>query len=168
MARLKGYDYSTPGMYFVTICTKNRKEVLSKITVGTGLPDCPQNILTQHGEIANCYLTNMMNFYNNIAVDKYVIMPNHIHVILHVFEYESGNGQSGRPVPTNGTPDISNSIVSKFVGTFKRLCNKEYGENIWQSRFHDHIIRGKEDYEKIWEYIDTNVLNWELDCFYNG
>ena len=48
----------------------------------------------------------------------------------------------------------------------KRYCNREYGENIWQSSCHDHIIRGQNDYQKIWEYVDTNVLRCEKDCFY--
>lgn len=59
-----------------------------------------------------------------------------------------------------------NSIVAKFIYTFKRFCNKEYGDNIWQRMSNDHIIRGEKDYQKIWEYIDTNVIRWEKDCFY--
>ncbi|MBQ3573935.1 MAG: hypothetical protein IJA16_04995, partial [Clostridia bacterium] len=93
-------------------------------------------------------------------IDKYVIMPNHIHMIITILETEQFNGPSGTPVPTN-------SLIAKFVSTFKRFCNKEYGENIWQARSNDHIIRGEKDYQKIWEYIDTNAIRWEQDCFYN-
>ncbi len=155
--RLKRYDYSTPGAYFITICTKDRKQLLSKI-VGTGVPDGPKNILTKHGEITDKYLRQMNEFYNNISVEKYVIMPNHIHLILSLSIPETGTSQ---------TPSPTNSVVSKFISTFKRFCNKEFGENIWQRSFHDHIIRGEKDYQKIWEYIDTNVFKWEKDCFYN-
>ena len=160
--RLKGHDYSTPGAYFVTICTKDRKQILSEIIVGTGVLDGPKNILTSYGIIANNHIVNMGDFYDNIRIDKYVIMPNHIHMIISITTNDSKitNGPSGTPVPTN-------SIIAKFVSTFKRFCNKEYGRNVWQSRSHDHIIRNKNDYEKIWNYIDTNVLKWELDCFYN-
>ncbi len=73
------------------------------------------------------------------------------------------NGQSERFVPTR---EKSNSAVSKFVGTFKRFCNREYGENIWQYRFHDHVIRNGADYQKIWQYIDSNISKWRDDCFY--
>lgn len=93
--RLKDYDYSSPGTYFVTICTENRKNLLSEIRVGTGVP--------------------------------------------------------------------TNSLVSKFVGIFKRFCNKEYGCNIWQERSYDHIIRNQEDYNEKWEYIDCNPLKWETE-----
>ncbi len=157
--RLKGYDYNAPGAYFITICVKDRKKMLSRIIVGTGVLDCPQNILTSYGEIANKHLVNMSNFYENIKIDKFVVMPNHIHMLIQVLA-PNNNGPSGTPVPTN-------SLIAQFISTFKRFCNKEYGKNIWQARSNDHIIRGEKDYQKIWEYIDTNVIRWEKDCFYN-
>ena len=155
--RLKEYDYSAPGAYFITICVKDRKQLLSRI-VGDGVLDVPQNILTKYGEIAEEYINQMNEFYDYISVDKCVIMPNHIHLILFVIDSENG---------TSWTPSPTNSVVSKFVSTFKRFCNNEFGENIWQRSYHDHIIRGEKDYRNIWEYIDTNVQRWELDCFYN-
>ena len=156
--RLKGYDYSTPEAYFVTICTQERKKILSNIIVGDGVLDVPQNILANYGEIANKYIKQMNGFYKHISVDKYVIMPNHIHFILSITDLKIG---------TSRTPSPTNSEISKFISTFKRFCNREYGKNIWQRSFHDHIIRDEKDYQKIWEYIDTNPLKWELDCFYN-
>ncbi|MBQ3226912.1 MAG: hypothetical protein IJB48_07645, partial [Clostridia bacterium] len=80
--RLKGYDDSSPGAYFITICTKERKHLLSKITVGDGVLDVPQNQLTNYGEIAEKHIGQMDEFYNYISIDKYVIMPNHIHLLL--------------------------------------------------------------------------------------
>ncbi len=157
--RLKGYDYSTPGAYFITICTKGRKQLLSKISVGTGVLDCPQNVLTSYGKIANKHLVNMSDFYENIKIDKFVIMPNHIHLLVQILETENSNGPSGTPVPTN-------SLIAQIVSTFKRFCNKEYGENIWQGRSNDHVIRSEKDYREIWQYIDSNVIKWEKDCFY--
>ncbi len=142
--RLKGYDYSEPGAYFITICVKERKELLSEIIVGDGVLNVPQNILTQYGEIADKYINQMNEFYKHLSVDKYVIMPNHIHFILSITDLRIG---------TSGTPSPTNSEIS----TFKRFCNKEYGKNIWQRLSNDHIIRGEKDYQKIWEYIDTNV-----------
>ena len=157
--RLKGYDYSTPGTYFITICVKDRKEILSQIIVGDGVLDVPKNNLTDYGEIANKYILDMGDFYRNIKIENFVIMPNHIHLLIRVSEIDETIGLSGTPAPTN-------PIISRFVSTFKRFCNKEYNENIWQRSFHDHIIRGEKDYLKIWEYIDTNVAKWEEDCFY--
>ena len=57
-------------------------------------------------------------------------------------------------------------VIPRYVSTFKRLCNRETGINIWQRFYHDHIIRGQADFEMIWNYIDTNPARWEQDCFY--
>ena len=155
--RLTNYDYSQNGAYFITICTQNRENILSQISVGTGLPDCPQIQLLTHGEIADKYIRQMDAFYNYLSVDKYVIMPDHIHLLITV------NGQSRMPVPTQETGiDNRNSTVSKFVSTFKRFCNREYGENIWQGRYYDHVIRNQQDYDEIWQYIENNPLKWLL------
>ena len=157
--RLENFDYSQNSAYFITICTKYRNRILSKIIVGTGVPDCPKIQLLDYGIIAENYINQLNGFYNNISVDKYVIMPDHIHLIITV-----KNGQSGTPVPTNinSKIDNNNSVIAKFVSTFKRFCNKEYGKNIWQGRYYDHVIRNRNDYNDIWEYIDNNPQKWLL------
>jgi REP element-mobilizing transposase RayT len=155
--RLKEYDYSSVGAYFVTICVKERKEILGKI-VGGGDFDAPKMILYEYGEILDKYINLMNEKYSHINIDKYIIMPNHIHVILNITEYKNGS---------SGTAEPYNNEISKFVSLLKRHCNREYGKNIWQRSFHDHIIRDEKDYAKIWEYIDTNAIKWEEDCFYN-
>ena len=94
-----------------------------------------------------------------IDVDKYVIMPNHIHILLILKPNE--NGSSRTPIPT-----VQNSTVSQFVSTFKRFCNKECGENIWQSHFYDHIIRNQDDYDEIVKYIRDNPKRWLYDELY--
>ncbi len=134
--------------------------MLSEI-VGDGVLDVPKNELTKYGSIAEKYIRQMSEFYENVSVDKFVIMPNHIHAILCITDKknELEHGTSRTPSPTNST-------ISGFVSTFKRFCNKEYSENIWQRSFHDHIIRGERDYKEIWEYIVTNVLRCEMDDFY--
>ena len=93
--RLSNYDYNTPGYYFITICTKEKQKLLCHI-VGTGLPDGPKVRFTQQGEIVRNQLQDMKNFYDDIRIDKHVIMPNHIHLLLHVFESDSR--PSGRPM----------------------------------------------------------------------
>ena len=85
-------------------------------------------------------------------------MPNHIHLVIYIQK----NGQSRTPVPTTK----ANSEYSRFISTFKRFCNKEYGYNIWQARSHEHIIRDYRDYEKIKKYIHENPLKWQFDEFY--
>ena len=157
--RIPDYDYSQNGAYFITICTRDRKRILSQIHVGTGVLDCPLIQLLPHGEIADKYIRQLDDFYDHISVDQYAIMPDHIHILLSVRD-----GQSGTPVPTVETKiDNINSTVSKFVSTFKRFCNKEYGENIWQSRYYDHVIRNQQDYDEIWQYIENNPRKWLLE-----
>lgn len=153
--RLKGHDYSTPGMYFVTVCVKNKEYLLGNI-VGGGDFDAPKMILSRHGEILDNYICLMNKKFSHIAIDKYVVMPNHFHMIISITELK--NGASGTAAPYNNE-------ISKFISLIKRYCNKEYNENIWQRSYYDHIIRDKNDYQNIWEYIDTNVLRWQNDCF---
>ena len=154
--RLKEYDYNTPGAYFVTICTKDRKQLLSNIIVGQGLAPA-ENRLTIYGEIAKEQMELLENRYQGIKIDKYVIMPNHIHILMFV----TGQTAGASPCPT-----ISDVICS-FKSLTTRMCKKEgLKEPLFQTSFHDHIIRGENDYREIWEYIDTNVARWEIDCFY--
>ncbi len=157
--RIPQYDYSQNGAYFITLCTQGRKRILSQINVGAGVHDCPLIQLLPHGEIANKYIRQLGDFYGHISVDQYVIMPDHIHILLSV-----QNGQSRTPVPTGSNKtDNKNSVVSQFVSTFKRFCNKEYGENIWQSRYYDHVIRNQRDYDEIWQYIENNPRKWLME-----
>ncbi len=152
--RLKDFDYSQNGAYFVTICTKDKQCIFSEV-VGGGALDAPQNILSETGKIAEKYILSTNNI-PDVAVDKYVIMPNHIHLILIV---HNTGGTSKAPSPTN-------NIISHTISTFKRFVNKEAGQNIFQRSFHDHIIRDEQDYLKIWNYIDTNPQKWREDCFF--
>ena len=158
---MRGYDYSSEGIYFITACTEGKRQILSRI-VGTGVPDCPQIELTKYGQIADKYIKQLNDFYNQLSVEEYVIMPNHIHLLLWVKENKDAieNGQSRTPVPTN--IERANSACSQFVSTFKRFCNKEYGTNIWQRHFYDHVIRNQRDYDEIWQYIENNPRKWAL------
>ena len=155
--RLQSADYNHTGAYFLTICTQNRRCMLSHI-VGTGVLDGPLVELSPCGKIADKYINQLNDFYTNISVDSYVIMPNHIHIMLRVLD----DGPSGTPVTT-----IQNSVISRFVSTFKRFCNKEYGENIWQYRSNDHIVRNQKDYEEHLKYIHENPLRWYYDELYS-
>ena len=171
---MKGADYNATGVFFLTLCTKDRRCILSKITnvsppdttatlnpVGTGVLDGPTVELTKHGDIVDKCINQLNTFYDNISVESYVIMPNHVHILL--FVRDDVFGPSRTPVPT-----IQNSTVSRFVSTLKRFCNKEIGKNIWQYRSNDHIIRNKQDYEKHLKYIYENPLRWYYDELYQN
>ena len=150
--RLAGYNYSTPGAYFITICVKDRKQLLSEI-VGDDAYIVPKNSLSKIGLICDKYINNINIKYKNVTVDKYVIMPNHIHLIIFL------RGTMWASSPTKN--------IETIIRSFKTMVTKEIGYSVWQRSYHDHIIRGEKDYQKIWEYIDTNPFKWELDCFYN-
>ena len=153
--RLKSYDYSQNGYYFVTICTHDKKCILSNV-VGQGL--APAEVqLSEYGKIANAEILNLKIRYQNIKIDKYVIMPNHIHAIIIIQNKTAG----ASPCPT------LSDIICAFKSVVTRKChNINSKRKIWQTSFHDHIIRNEDDYQKIWNYIETNPQKWELDCFY--
>ena len=114
--------------------------------------------LLPHGKIIDKYINQLNEFYDNITSDQYVIMPNHIHILLRVLD-------NGAPRTSPPTPRQT-SIVSHFVSTLKRFCNKAYGNNIWQRVFYNHVIRGKDDYEEIRKYIHENPIHWYYDKLY--
>ena len=134
-ARLKGYNYSTPGAYFITICTHNKRCLLGTI-VGQGLAPAETN-LSQYGKIAKDQLLDLENRYKTIKIDKYVIMPNHIHMIID-------NTAGASPCPT--ISDVICSFKSLTTMACKKLDNRP--QKIFQASFHDHIIRNEKDYQK--------------------
>ena len=160
--RLKGYDYSQNGAYFITICTHNRKCLFSNI-VGA-IHELPENKLTRYGEIVKETIEILPDRFN-VLIPKYVIMPNHIHLIIEICNDNEERAIRESPLQYN------RSIIDKSVGFLKMNVSKkihnECYDKIWQRSYHDHIIRGEKDYQKIWEYIDINALKWEKDCFYN-
>ena len=156
--RLKGYDYSSNGAYFVTICTKDRENLFWEDTennfVGADIirPTYkPQ--LSPLGKIVDIAINNIPKCYNDVIVEKYVIMPNHIHMLIFIQSYADGRM-------------ISAPTLSRVIGQFKRWVSKQYGKQVFQRSFHDHIVRNDKEYNLIWRYIDANPQLWEMDCFY--
>ena len=147
--RLSEYNYSTNGAYFITICTQDRKKILSTI-VGGGAHDAPNVALTDIGKIVQTHIVNS-NRISGINVDKFVIMPDHIHLIVLV--NETTKGTSRAPSPTNG-------VMPHFVSTFKRFCHRDVGEKIFQRSYYDHVIRNQQDHDEIWQYIENNPRKW--------
>jgi len=145
--RLRGFDYSQNYVYFVTICTQERLSILAEICRGGAL-------LLPIGEIVNREIWDLPRRYG-VSVDKYVIMPNHIHMILHLCETESSDSLA----------DILCALKSRTTKLANEMEGRS-GRRIWQRSFHDHIIRDERDYLKIWQYIDENPLKWTLDRFY--
>ena len=149
--RLKEYDYSQTGGYFITFCTENRAPVLSGITVGKAALRLPQVELTEYGRITEKYIQNISVAYPHISVENYVIMPNHVHLLLLV-----GDGGQGAARPT----------VSAVVRSIKALVRKETGKSLFQNSFYDHILRDEQDFLIHWDYIETNPGKWAEDEYH--
>ena len=156
--RIPAFNYSETGAYFIPVCTHERKKLLSEILVGTAVPGCPQETvfvrLLPYGIVADRYIRQMNAFYDVLSVDKYVIMPDHIHFLITV------HGQPGTAVPAKD--NNRNASIARFVGSLKRFCNKEYGKNIWQRSYYDHVVRNQQDYDEIWQYIENNPRKWAM------
>lgn len=155
--RLKGYDYSASGAYFVTICTQNREQLFEIENVGNDLCVVPP----EQNRIIHKWLKETENKFDNIKIDKYVIMPNHIHIIVVITERHAGRSLH------DVMQWFETMVTNEYIRDVKKGVLKPFNKRLFQQSFHDHIIRGEKDYKEIWEYIDTNPLKWELDCFYN-
>ena len=155
--RLKVVDYDCNHVIFLTICTKDRRCTLSSV-VGTGVLDGPQMELSQYGKIADKYINQLNDFYENLSVESYVIMPNHIHMVL--FLEEDAAGDSRRPTLMD--------VVCAYKSLTTRACKKEQPiEKLFQTSFYEHVIRNRNDYLEIAEYILENPCKWELDKLYS-
>jgi REP element-mobilizing transposase RayT len=153
--RLINYDYSNEGAYFITICSNEHKYIFSRI-VGANCVRPPETALTYIGNVINNEIQRINTIYNDVFVDKYVIMPNHLHLIIQI---KNDGGASRTPLPTN-------SILSSYIGTLKRFINKQIGKSIWQKGYYDHIIRDEDDYLTKCQYIENNPAKWYEDKYY--
>ena len=149
--RLTHYDYSEDGAYFITICTKNKQALLSEISIGDVVgADIIRPKLTKYGYIVNTAINAITSHYPSVKVDRYVIMPDHIHLILMV----SNNNTDGRilSAPTK--------TITTVIGQMKRWVSKKSGISLWQKSYYDHIIRNEEDYISKCVYIENNPAKW--------
>ncbi len=146
--RLPGYDYAAAGMYFVTICTHQRQHLFGAVHDG-------EMVLSAAGEIAHRELFRIPDYWRGrVTVDCGVVMPNHVHVILAI-----------------ATPDAV--TLGKIVNGYKggttrhiRQANENAEQIVWQSRYHDHIIRDEAGLNQIRQYVTQNPALWQQDTFY--
>lgn len=162
--RLKGFDYSLAGAYFITVCVRNKMPILSEIAetdpaavdkeigcaVGEGLAPPEVKVkLKPCGEIVREQLQLIENRFPSVTVEDYVIMPDHIHAII--FLHINSGGAS--PSPT------LNDVICAFKSLTSRICNQKYGiEKIFQRSYAEHIIRNENDYETHKKYIYENPI----------
>lgn len=140
--RLNDYNYSSNGAYFITICTKNKENLLWKNVGANCVRPLDQLPLSKIGIVIENEIYKLNTVYENIKVDKYQIMPNHIHLII--FIYEDSNGRT----------------ISRIIKQFKGSITKQIGFSIWQKSFYDRIIRNEKEYQSVWNYIHNNPLKY--------
>lgn len=160
--RAGSFDYSTSGLYFLTVCTVERNNILSRIRTEEEIDPFQTNNpvlrveLLKNGKIVKSSLDFISNNNPDYRIEKYVIMPNHLHILVWVL----GNGS----VALN--ENRANQMIPKFVSSFKRYTNKQAGIQMWQRSYYDHVIRDEKDYLHHLEYIENNPLKWAIDKYY--
>lgn len=159
--RLPTYDYAQNGAYFITICTQDRQEILWADNDLETVEDVgahsvrPQRSphLSQAGKVVEDAILQIHAHYPAVQLEKYAIMPNHVHLLLMIQREQGGR-------------TLCAPTLSLVIKQMKENVTKHLGHSIWQKSFHDHVIRTQYGFEMIWQYIDTNPQNWHKDCFY--
>lgn len=174
--RIKNYDYSTPGVYFITICIKGRENKLGTIQNKKMHPN-------KYAEIVENCITKIPQIYNKIEIDKYIIMPNHVHMIIIINNTEQRHTYNPKTISYSDNVKIrSKMLIPKIIQQLKTVTIKlvnEYDEQCegqglhnmqplrWQRNYYEHIIRNEKEYYNICQYIENNPANWEEDCLNN-
>jgi REP element-mobilizing transposase RayT len=168
--RLKGYDYSQTGMYFVTICAQKHQCLFGKITDG-------EMVLNECGKIVNDEWQYLKIKYPHVVLHEYVIMPNHFHGIVEISGNVPVGAGSARPENADdigaddtgaGEPRPYVPTFGNIIGYFKYQTTKknDLPVELWQRNYHEHIIRNNKSYQYISNYIINNAINWQKDKFY--
>jgi len=174
-ARASWWNYARKGVYFITICTVGREHLFGEIINS-------QMVLSEIGKIVQQEWNKSFEIRAELFCDAFIIMPNHIHAIVRIDSPEVTHGQSSRQdhapkrplTKKHGVAYRPAKSISSFVAGFKAAAKiriNEYrntpGQPVWQTRFHDHIIRNEVEYYQIKNYIETNPSTWENDKFFN-
>jgi REP element-mobilizing transposase RayT len=182
-ARLKNWDYGNNGAYFITICTQNRDHFFGEII---SVVDENEMQLNEIGKLAERFWAEIPNHFPFVELGNYVIMPNHIHGILiinkknivdDIVETLQCNVSTVNATETINKKELMADIspksgtISTIIRSYKSILTKNahfiHADFEWQARFHDHIIRNSESFERIQNYIETNPELWKEDKFYN-
>jgi len=162
--RLRGYDYSQAGLYFITICTHERLPLFGKIDDG-------KMVTNDAGLVAKKCWQEIPDHFPQIILDGFVVMPNHIHGIIEIRDTVGAKNllplQNVETAMKHGTSKTVGSIVRGFkIGVTKWFREHTDIHQVWQRNYHEHIIRNEEAYLNISEYIEYNPEQWQEDTYH--
>jgi putative transposase len=165
--RLKDYDYSQDGAYFVTMCTQNRLTLFGEVGGETMQ-------LNTWGQLVQLCWDNLSDHYPHIELDAFVVMPNHVHGIIVMNDLSGSVMREGlRPSPTDTFEKPKLQRLTEIVRAFKSFSVRRINEGrntpgtaIWQRSFHDHIIRSERELNILREYTYTNPAKWNADRYF--
>jgi len=177
--RLKGYDYSQAGLYFITICIQNRLCLFGEIDDGA-------MVLNNAGEMVHGQWLALADRFHTVELDEFIVMPNHFHGIIELIPGHSDIGQPQGIAPTGAQSSIEqittteiSPAIGDVIGAFKSLSTNDYiagvkqknwqpfDQKLWQRNYYEHVIRSEQSYLDIVEYIRNNPLKWAEDKYYN-
>ncbi len=155
--RLRGWDYTSPGWYFMTICVKNKECFLADIVNGKIIPN-------EFGKIVESRWVWLRNQYPYVELDAFVVMPNHVHGLVRIV---NPSVVTGRDLSLLMIPEKIKSL-SEIIGAFKMTSSKDihlagFPNFFWQRSFYEKIIRSEQEANAVRKYIRENHLNWEQD-----
>jgi REP-associated tyrosine transposase len=158
--RISGYNYSAQGHYFITICTKNMVEHFGRIVNG-------QMVLNKYGKIVQQNLLNINGYFDNVGLDEYIVMPNHVHVIIEII-CKATDITDAKVEIIHELSLRRRMIIPMIVGKYKMQTSKQIHyiglhNFAWQLNYYDHIIRNEKSLNNIREYIKNNPKNWISD-----
>jgi len=160
--RLKGYDYSSDGVYYITVCTQERVNLFGEVGVGADSISARME-LNHAGKMIETIYNETINLYKNITSDICVIMPNHLHCIISI----SRADMESAPTIGDVMQSFKRNTTIKYINGVKSGIYPPFNKRIWQRDYYEHIIRDKNDYEQRWQYIDENPARWKEDEHYN-
>ena len=144
--RLSDFNYSKANSYMLTFNTINREKCLSEI-IDKGEIELPEVQLTVYGKIVEYYIKQIPSAYSDVKIDAYVIMPDHVHLLLSL-------------MATEYTNRLENSKVSRIIRALKSLTTKQIGRSLWQADFYDVIADTDKKFNRCYDYIKANPAVW--------
>ena len=154
--RLPHYDYSKSGCYFITLCTQNRQHLFElENRTFTGDHDNKTDCCTQNLILHN-WISELINCFTNISIDLYVILPDHLHMMITIHQTSGISLSDIMQYFKSGT-------TRDYISRVKEGSLPPFEKKLWQKSYYDHVIRNPQDYEETWRYIENNPKKWLME-----